>query len=306
MNDLKALHLIHSTIKYYQIFGATPEIRDELLTVARRAIGTNPQTLSAAASQIEIMIAKLKADPVSWQSFPRRWKISPSALFSCAKIRTVELVWFNSKKVMHDLRTVWCSERLLSSIYRARLTLALTPNMSSRAFFTDPIEILLRWTRICLISPHGASRIKKSKSIAFKNRATRERESGWYSGPADGAWPANSLGHAYRGRTVARWSAAGKVRIGTAETDLVSLLYELFRGYMSALGHSPRKNRLRVFLRTPSLVLPIPNKRNPTTAMNVTRATSSKTSSGWSPPCEIPKYVSIKSMCIVALKSASA
>jgi hypothetical protein len=36
-----------------------------LLTVARRAIGTNPQTLSAAASQIEIMIAKLKADPVS-------------------------------------------------------------------------------------------------------------------------------------------------------------------------------------------------------------------------------------------------
>jgi hypothetical protein len=34
-------------------------------TVARRAIGTNPQTLSAAASQIEIMIAKLKADPVS-------------------------------------------------------------------------------------------------------------------------------------------------------------------------------------------------------------------------------------------------
>jgi hypothetical protein len=37
MNDLKALHLIHSTIKYYQIFGATPEIRDELLTVARRA-----------------------------------------------------------------------------------------------------------------------------------------------------------------------------------------------------------------------------------------------------------------------------
>jgi hypothetical protein len=65
MNDLKALHLMRSTIKYYQIFGATPEIRDELLTVARRAIGTNPQTLSAAASQIEIMIAKLKADPVS-------------------------------------------------------------------------------------------------------------------------------------------------------------------------------------------------------------------------------------------------
>jgi hypothetical protein len=62
MNDLRALHMIRSAIKYYQFFGATPEIRDELLTVARRAIGTNPQTLSAAASQIEIMIASLKAE----------------------------------------------------------------------------------------------------------------------------------------------------------------------------------------------------------------------------------------------------
>jgi len=35
MNDLRALHMIHSAIKYYQFFGATPEIRDELLTVAR-------------------------------------------------------------------------------------------------------------------------------------------------------------------------------------------------------------------------------------------------------------------------------
>jgi len=62
MNDLRALHMIHSAIKYYQFFGATPEICDELLTVARRAIGTNPQTLSAAASQIEIMIADLKGE----------------------------------------------------------------------------------------------------------------------------------------------------------------------------------------------------------------------------------------------------
>ena len=62
MNDLRALHMIHSAIKYYQFFGATPEIRDELLTVARRAIGTNPQTLSAAASRIEIMIANLKGE----------------------------------------------------------------------------------------------------------------------------------------------------------------------------------------------------------------------------------------------------
>jgi hypothetical protein len=62
MNDLRALHLIHSTIKYYQTFGVSPEIRDELLTVASRAIGSNPKTLSAAISDIEIMIAKLKRE----------------------------------------------------------------------------------------------------------------------------------------------------------------------------------------------------------------------------------------------------
>jgi hypothetical protein len=62
MTDLRALHLIHSAIKYYQIFGATPEIRDDLLTVASRAIGSNPQTLSAAISDIEIAIAKLKSE----------------------------------------------------------------------------------------------------------------------------------------------------------------------------------------------------------------------------------------------------
>jgi hypothetical protein len=60
MNDLKALYLIHRAIKYYQISGASPEIRDELLTVASRAIGTKPRTLCAAISDIEIMIAKLK------------------------------------------------------------------------------------------------------------------------------------------------------------------------------------------------------------------------------------------------------
>jgi len=60
VNDLRALHLIHSAIKYHQIFGATPEIRDELLTVASRATGSKPQTLSAAISDIEIRIAKLK------------------------------------------------------------------------------------------------------------------------------------------------------------------------------------------------------------------------------------------------------
>jgi hypothetical protein len=59
MNDLRALHLIHSAIKYYQFFGVSPEIRDELLTVAS-AIGNKPQTLSAAATDIEMKITKLK------------------------------------------------------------------------------------------------------------------------------------------------------------------------------------------------------------------------------------------------------
>jgi hypothetical protein len=60
MNDLRALYLIHRAIKYYQISGASPEIRDELLTIASRAIGTKPRTLCAAISDIEIMIDKLK------------------------------------------------------------------------------------------------------------------------------------------------------------------------------------------------------------------------------------------------------
>jgi hypothetical protein len=62
VTDLRSLHLIQSAIKYYQIFGAAPEIRDELLTVASRAIGTKPLTLSAAASDIEIAIAKLNRE----------------------------------------------------------------------------------------------------------------------------------------------------------------------------------------------------------------------------------------------------
>jgi hypothetical protein len=60
LDDLRALHLIHSAIKYYQIFGATSETRHELLTLASRATGSKPQTLSAAIGDIEIRIAKLK------------------------------------------------------------------------------------------------------------------------------------------------------------------------------------------------------------------------------------------------------
>ena len=60
-NDLRALHMIYSAIKYYQFFGTTPETRDELLTVASRAIGSRPQTLSAAISDIEIAIMRLRS-----------------------------------------------------------------------------------------------------------------------------------------------------------------------------------------------------------------------------------------------------
>jgi hypothetical protein len=60
MNDLRALHLIHRAIKYYQISGVSPEIRDELLMVAGRAIGSKPKTLCAAISEIEIKIARLR------------------------------------------------------------------------------------------------------------------------------------------------------------------------------------------------------------------------------------------------------
>jgi hypothetical protein len=62
MNDLKALYLIHRAIKYYQVSGVSTEIRDELLTVAGRAIGSKPQTLCAAISEIEIKIARLRRD----------------------------------------------------------------------------------------------------------------------------------------------------------------------------------------------------------------------------------------------------
>lgn len=60
MNDVKALYSIHRAIKHYQILGSSPEIRHELLTIASRALGTQVLTLSAAISEIEIAIAKLR------------------------------------------------------------------------------------------------------------------------------------------------------------------------------------------------------------------------------------------------------
>jgi hypothetical protein len=60
INDLRALHLIHSAIKYYESFGNSPKTRDGLLTVASRAIGSRPRSLSDAINEIEIAIAKVR------------------------------------------------------------------------------------------------------------------------------------------------------------------------------------------------------------------------------------------------------
>ena len=62
INDLRALHLIHSAIKYYESFGNSPKTRDGLLLVAGRAIGSRPRTLSDAIGEIEIAIAKFRSE----------------------------------------------------------------------------------------------------------------------------------------------------------------------------------------------------------------------------------------------------
>src|SRR5262245_38043783 len=53
---------------------------------------------------------------------------------------------------------------------------------------------------------------------------------GRHAAPADGTGPASGPRHADGSAEVARRSTVGTIRIGTTETDLASLLYELFRG----------------------------------------------------------------------------
>jgi hypothetical protein len=65
MNDLRALHLIHSTIKYYQIFGATPEIRDELLLFSRVTIQWVMTDPTAAARSNELIKLSVLIKPLS-------------------------------------------------------------------------------------------------------------------------------------------------------------------------------------------------------------------------------------------------
>ena len=62
INDLRALHLIYSAIKYHESFGTSPKTRDGLLLVAGRAIGSRPRTLSDAIGEIEIAIAKFRSE----------------------------------------------------------------------------------------------------------------------------------------------------------------------------------------------------------------------------------------------------
>jgi|SoiMetStandDraft_2_1073263.scaffolds.fasta_scaffold39600_2 hypothetical protein len=57
---LYQLGIAHRTIRYYQAFGANPDVRDQLLQMTSNLTGTKHQTLSEAISEIEIKIAKLK------------------------------------------------------------------------------------------------------------------------------------------------------------------------------------------------------------------------------------------------------
>jgi hypothetical protein len=47
-------------VRYYQAFGANPDVRDQLLQMASNLTGTKHQTLSEAISEIEMKIAKLR------------------------------------------------------------------------------------------------------------------------------------------------------------------------------------------------------------------------------------------------------
>jgi len=57
---LYQLGIAHRTIRYYQAFGANPDVRDQFLQMTSNLTGTKHQTLSEAISEIEIKIAKLK------------------------------------------------------------------------------------------------------------------------------------------------------------------------------------------------------------------------------------------------------
>jgi hypothetical protein len=57
---LYQLGVAHRTIRYYQAFGANPDVRDQLLQMASNLTGTKHQTLSEAISEIEMKIAKLR------------------------------------------------------------------------------------------------------------------------------------------------------------------------------------------------------------------------------------------------------
>jgi hypothetical protein len=52
--------VLHRSIRYYQTFGVSPEVNDQLLQATQNLTGTKHKTLCDALSEIEIKMAKLK------------------------------------------------------------------------------------------------------------------------------------------------------------------------------------------------------------------------------------------------------
>jgi hypothetical protein len=59
---LYQLGVLHRSIRYYQQFGVSPEVNDQLLQATQNLTGTQHKTLRDALGEIEIKMAKLKTD----------------------------------------------------------------------------------------------------------------------------------------------------------------------------------------------------------------------------------------------------
>ena len=59
---LYQLGVLHRSIQYYQQFGVSPEVNDQLLQATQNLTGTKHKTLCDALGEIEIKMAKLKRE----------------------------------------------------------------------------------------------------------------------------------------------------------------------------------------------------------------------------------------------------
>jgi hypothetical protein len=62
---LYQLGVLHRSIHYYQQFGVSPEVNDQLLQATQNLTGTKHKTLCDALGEIEIKMAKLKTGEAS-------------------------------------------------------------------------------------------------------------------------------------------------------------------------------------------------------------------------------------------------